>query len=65
MVNLFVGVTDFDWFHFLTSQPSLDEVNFWQPGGRTNFRALQPGMGDSKSVGGLGMTLKTVGTITP
>jgi putative restriction endonuclease len=43
MVSLYVGITDFDWFKFLSGQPSLDEVNFWQPGGRTNFRALQPG----------------------
>jgi hypothetical protein len=43
MVSLYVGITDYDWFQFLSGQPSLDEVNFWQPGGRTNFRALQPG----------------------
>ena len=39
----FVGVTDNDWFFFLSKQPEIDEVNFWQPGGRTQFRALQPG----------------------
>jgi hypothetical protein len=38
-----VGVTDYDWFHFLSSLESVDEVNFWQPGGQTNFKALQPG----------------------
>lgn len=43
MVSLFVGVTDNAWFEFLGSQPDIDEVNFWQPGGRTNFRALVPG----------------------
>lgn len=43
MVSLFVGVTDNAWFEFLGSQQDLDEVNFWQPGGRTNFRALVPG----------------------
>ena len=42
MVSIFVGVTDMDWFDFLSAvQP--DEVNFWAPSGRTNFRALQPG----------------------
>lgn len=42
MVNIFVGVTDMDWFNFLSAtQP--DEVNFWAPSGRANFRALQPG----------------------
>jgi putative restriction endonuclease len=43
MVNLYVGITDYDWFRFLSAQPSVEEVNFWQPGGRTNFKALQPG----------------------
>lgn len=42
MVNIFVGVADKAWFDFLSgAQP--DEVNFWAPSGRTNFRALQPG----------------------
>ena len=27
----------------LASQPGLDEVNFWQPGSNTQFRALSPG----------------------
>jgi len=26
----FVGVTDNDWFVFLSQQPGIDEVNFWQ-----------------------------------
>lgn len=43
MVNLYVGITDLDWYEFLSRLPDLDEVNFWQPGGKTNFRALQPG----------------------
>lgn len=43
MVNLYVGITDYDWFRFLSALPNVDEVNFWQPGGRTNFRALQAG----------------------
>ena len=37
-----VGVTDNDWFDFL-SKRLPDEVNFWQPGGRVEFRALEPG----------------------
>jgi len=41
--QLFIGVTDKDWFEFLSHRPHLDEVNFWQPGGRQIFRALQPG----------------------
>jgi putative restriction endonuclease len=43
VVNLYVGITDYDWFRFLSSLPSVEEVNFWQPGGRTNFRALEEG----------------------
>ena len=43
MVSLYVGVTDYNWFKFLSTLPEVTEVNFWQPGGKTNFRALQPG----------------------
>src|SRR5690349_7401676 len=43
MVSLYVGITDYDWFRFLAGLPVVDEVNFWQPGGRTNFQALRPG----------------------
>jgi len=43
MVSLYVGITDYDWFRFLSTLPSVEEVNFWQLGGRTNFKALQPG----------------------
>jgi putative restriction endonuclease len=43
MVNLWIANTDNDWFDFLSSQPGLDEVNFWQPSGRTDFHAIQPG----------------------
>jgi len=40
-MNLFLGVTDNDWFDFLQAAHPL-EVNFWRPSG-TTFRALQPG----------------------
>ena len=39
----YVGVTDNHWFDFLSQQPGIDEVNFWQPGGRSQFKSLQPG----------------------
>lgn len=39
----YVGVTDSDWFDLLRSQAGLEEVNFWQPGGTRQFRALDPG----------------------
>jgi len=37
-----VGVTDKDRFEFV-SRLHADEVNFWQPSGSREFRALQPG----------------------
>jgi putative restriction endonuclease len=43
MVALYVGITDRQWFDFLRRQTGLDECNFWQPSGHSNFRALQPG----------------------
>ncbi|WP_292415009.1 hypothetical protein [Mesorhizobium sp.] len=42
MLKIFVAVTDKDWFDFL-SGGLPDEVNFWAPSGRTNFRALSQG----------------------
>jgi putative restriction endonuclease len=41
-MKVWVGVTDKDWFQFL-SRIGPDEVNFWQPSGSRTFRALQPG----------------------
>jgi len=42
-VRAFVGITDWDWFELLRRQPALEEVNFWQPSGSRQFRALKPG----------------------
>jgi putative restriction endonuclease len=42
-MNFFIGITDQTWFDHLSSLPSPEEVNFWQPSGKTTFRALQPG----------------------
>jgi putative restriction endonuclease len=42
-MNGFVGITDNDWFGFLSHQPGIDEVNFWQPAGRSQFKSLQSG----------------------
>lgn len=39
----YVGVTDNDWFSFLAQHPGIDEVNFWQPGGKSHFKSLNPG----------------------
>ena len=42
-MNFFIGITDQAWFNHLSSIPLHDEVNFWQPSGKTTFRALKPG----------------------
>jgi HNH endonuclease len=41
MSDMFVGVTDNEWFKFLRERKP-DEVNFWRPSGQP-FKALQPG----------------------
>lgn len=38
--RFFVGVTDKSWFDFLANEHTLDEVNFWRPGGGA-LNALQ------------------------
>lgn len=43
MLKLWVANTDPDWFDFLSSQSGIDEVNFWQPSGTMNFRAVDAG----------------------
>ena len=42
-MQAYVGITDMDWFDLLRSLPQLDEVNFWQPSGNRQFKALSPG----------------------
>jgi len=42
-MRAYVGITDYDWFSFLSNRPNLDEVNFWKPGGKSGFKALEPG----------------------
>jgi len=42
-MQAYIGITDRDWFNLLRSLPQLDEVNFWQPGGNRQFKALRPG----------------------
>lgn len=43
MVRLWAANTDLDWFDFLSVQPGIDEVNFWQPSGYATFGAIGPG----------------------
>ena len=42
-MGLYVYPTDLKWFRYLRFRSPLDEVNFWQPGGASEFRRLQPG----------------------
>ncbi|MBN1369687.1 MAG: HNH endonuclease [Dehalococcoidaceae bacterium] len=42
-MRAYLGVTDNDWFNYLSSLPELAEVNFWQPHGSHTFKALDPG----------------------
>lgn len=41
-MKYYVGVTDLDWFTFIHAN-QYQEVNFWRPGGRSNFRAINKG----------------------
>jgi putative restriction endonuclease len=41
-MKFYIGVTDDDWFHFLAHhQP--DEVNFWRPRDKADFKVIQEG----------------------
>ena len=42
IVKIYIGITDYEWFKTL-KQANCDEVNFWKPGGKTNFKALDEG----------------------
>ena len=42
-MKFYVGLTDNNWFDYLRKLPGIDEVNFWQPGGGSAFKILQPG----------------------
>ena len=46
-MNASVGVTDNDWFSFLSSQPGIDELNFWQPSADVSFRARRKNGGQA------------------
>ncbi|SHG79129.1 putative restriction endonuclease [Chryseolinea serpens] len=41
-MNFYLGVTDTEWFNYLKGIHPED-VNFWQPGGKTIFKAISPG----------------------
>lgn len=41
-MKFYAGVTDNEWFHFLAARDNED-INFWQPSGRTAFKVLDEG----------------------
>jgi len=41
-MRFYLGVTDFDWYNFLSKRENED-INFWQPGGNSTFKVLSPG----------------------
>ena len=41
-MKFYLGVTDNNWYNYLARQ-NREDVNFWQPGGNTNFKLLTPG----------------------
>ncbi len=42
-MSLFIGITDSDWYNLIASRSDIEEVNFWQPGGSRQFKALRSG----------------------
>jgi putative restriction endonuclease len=42
-LRFYIYPTDLNWFEFLADQSGIDEVNFWQPGGKSVFAQLKPG----------------------
>lgn len=41
-MKFYIGVTDNNWYQFLSEQRP-DEVNFWRPRDKSDFRAIQEG----------------------
>ena len=41
-MKFYLGVTDNNWYNFL-SRINPEDINFWQPSGTVNFKALQAG----------------------
>ena len=41
-MKFYLGVTDNEWYSFLKERENED-INFWQPGGNSNFRAIKSG----------------------
>jgi hypothetical protein len=45
-MKLFVGVTNNDWYRFL-SERAPDEVNFWRPRSQTDFKRQRDPLGQA------------------
>lgn len=43
-MKLYVGITDYDWFTFHSSKPTVEEVNFWRPSTQPYRKDFYPGM---------------------
>lgn len=43
MMRLFIGITDYERYKFLSARQGVQEVNFCQPSPESTFKALQPG----------------------
>jgi putative restriction endonuclease len=41
-MKFYIGTTDYNWYNYLR-KINPEDVNFWQPGGKTNFKVLDPG----------------------
>ena len=41
-MKYYIGNTDLDWYNYL-KKISPEDINFWQPSGLTNFRAIEKG----------------------
>lgn len=43
-MQAYVGITDLNWFNYLKRLvPQPEEVNFWRPSSKLQFKALRPG----------------------
>lgn len=42
-MRAYIGVTDQKWYEFLKKHENLEEINFWQPGGKQQFKYLKQG----------------------
>jgi putative restriction endonuclease len=41
-MKFYIGVTDNEWYNFLSTQ-EREDINFWQPGGKSNFKIINQG----------------------